>query len=836
MAKQKRKKTTGTRQQPAKFTISTLQQNIIFIVIIIIYLMIMMKPLVIDGLSPKGVDVVASRGQTNLIIEFNKENDEQALWNPAIFCGMPIYHRLSAKAFSLDQIINWFGGIFSAPFAYYVLGALGLFTLLRYLKMIPFLSFMGTMFFILMPHYSSLYLEGHFAKLRAVMFIPWIILCFLYYLDRRTILSAALFALAFGLQIRTQHYQIVFYTALLIFSIGVYPMIKDLVNKEYLKFSKSTLLLVAAIVLGITMSAQPLFLAKEYLPYSKRGKTTISLDKPLPQSVESQSAGVTIDYATQWSTHPYELLTWAVPRFFGGMSGEKYTGSSVPALKNRTIPGYWGYMPFTQSYEYMGVITLLLAFIGIYAFRRDKLVLSLIIIGAFFILLSFGRHFLIFYEIFFNYFPYFNKFRAPMMSVTITGIILAILATYGMNYLYTIHNDQKYEELKKILWIPGIFIALGVLILIFSQGFSFSKPGETYEPRVMQLLQQVRSEFFNQDLIRYFLISIISGGILFVFFKRKLSFIVSASLLTIIGILDLTNIQSRYSHEFVNTERLEKQFFKKNATNNFILSDTETFRIMPPPAEMSSNRWAYYHQIIGGYSPIKMYTVEELLQNCLNKSTDGKFPLNLNVIRMFNVKYIVLNQKIAHPDMILVHSDDRNKLYTYQLQTQLSRGFFVNKQKVIQDQYERLNYINQAQFNPADEAIIETELHQPIGTPDSTTSVLTNFTPNLLEFDVYTDKQALFVISESHYPPGWKAFIDEKEVTEIYKTNHSMQSIIVPAGKHKVELKFEPSSYYSNLTVASISVSVIYLVILLSLGIGLKKHGMPFFRSGKTSD
>jgi len=231
-----------------------------------------------------------------------------------------------------------------------------------------------------------------------------------------------------------------------------------------------------------------------------------------------------------------------------------------------------------------------------------------------------------------------------------------------------------------------------------------------------------------------------------------------------------------------------------------------------------------------------MYTVEELLQNCLNKSTDGKFPLNWNVIRMFNVKYLILNQKIAHSDLMLVHNDDKNKQYTYQLLTQLSRGFFVNKQKLIKDQYERLNYINQSQFNPADEAIIEIELQQSIETPDSTTSLLTNFTPNLLKFDVYTNKQALFVISESHYPPGWKAFIDENEVTEIYKTNHSMQSIIVPAGNHKIELKFEPSSYYSNLTLARISVGLIYLVILLSLGVEWKKQGSSFFISGKTSD
>ncbi len=165
------------------------------------------------------------------------------------------------------------------------------------------------------------------SKFRALMFSALDITVFLYFLDKRNLLSAALFAIMFGAQIRTQHYQIVFYTALLIFAVGVYPILKDLLDKNYKTFAKSTgLLLIAAITLGITMSSQPLFLAKEYLPYSKRGKTTISLrDKNKQKEVSSASDGVQIEYATQWSTHPSELFTWFMPRFYGGMSGEKYT-------------------------------------------------------------------------------------------------------------------------------------------------------------------------------------------------------------------------------------------------------------------------------------------------------------------------------------------------------------------------------------------------------------------------------------------------------------------------------------------------------------------------------
>ena len=94
MTKNRKKKPVEKKQNSPAFKISPMQQNIIFIGIIIIYLIIILKPMVIDGLSPQGVDVVANRGATNLIREFNADHNEESLWNPAIFTGMPIYHLL----------------------------------------------------------------------------------------------------------------------------------------------------------------------------------------------------------------------------------------------------------------------------------------------------------------------------------------------------------------------------------------------------------------------------------------------------------------------------------------------------------------------------------------------------------------------------------------------------------------------------------------------------------------------------------------------------------------------------------------------------------------------
>jgi hypothetical protein len=99
-----------------------------------IFLVFLLKPMVIDRLSPQGVDVVASKGQTHQISEYAKKTGEQALWNPAIFAGMPIYHRVKAKIWSPDWLLYKLGILFSRVFIFYLLGAFGAFFIFRYLK------------------------------------------------------------------------------------------------------------------------------------------------------------------------------------------------------------------------------------------------------------------------------------------------------------------------------------------------------------------------------------------------------------------------------------------------------------------------------------------------------------------------------------------------------------------------------------------------------------------------------------------------------------------------------------------------------------------------------
>ncbi|PID58417.1 MAG: hypothetical protein CR986_07880 [Ignavibacteriae bacterium] len=780
----------------------------------------------IKGLSTEGTDIVAGLGKTQQVKEFYEETGETAFWNPAIFAGMPKYNDLSPRAFSVDSILAMIQKFAGNVFIYYLFAALGMFFFLRYLKVPPIIAFLGALLFVLFPHYKGLWIEGHFRKFRALMYIPWVIFTFKYFIDKRTFLSAALFALAFGIQIRTGHYQIIFYTALLIFSLGIYPFIKNILDKKYSLFGKSVGLLIVSLVLAFFMSAQPLLLNKEYLPYSKRGKTTINLQEKKVENSKTANTGVSLEYATQWSTHPYEIIRWIIPHAYGGIAREVYTGSDYKQLAGQKLPNYWGFMPFHTLFDYIGVITAIFLFIALYTNRTKPFVVSLGVFSVLLILLSFGRHFESFYALFYNYIPYFNKFRAPSMGLTILYFVFVLLASLGLKYFFDIRNEKPdYKQYKNIIYIIGLFFFLGVIFLFISGTLQYSTNSDArYGNQIIPVLQQIRKTLFINDIYKYLalvaIVGVASGAYLF----KKISFNILGLVLIVVAIFDFVSVSNKYHEEYSDLKAFENSYFKKTSIDNALLADKELHRIFPIGNLFSDNRWGYYHQTIGGYSPIKMYTIEELVENCYYGSTDPKFPINLNVAKFLNAKYLVIPQMLNNNGLSLVQYDNSTKQYLYKINDYLPRAFFVKKTKIIKDEYERLKYLNNPIFNPAEEAVIEEALTEQIEIPDSSFTKVISFTPNKLVLETYTDKDALLVLSELYYPPAWKIYVDGVKVNKIYKTNHAIQSIIIKKGNHEVTLKCEPSSYFYYRNISWASVGIIYLTIIFSLAADFMKR------------
>ncbi|MCK5683279.1 hypothetical protein KAJ27_04130, partial [bacterium] len=416
-------------------------------ILLIIFLLIFYKVDFIDGLKPYGIDKLAYVGKNHQI-----SLTENALWNPNVFCGIPEYLSTNSPAVHVDTIISSLSKVMlDWKFYWFLLGAVGIFLLINALGMPWYVAAVGAFAFLFWPHFQALIEVGHNTKIRALMVMPLILFTFINFARKRTLLTLAFFAALLALQFRTKHYQIIFYTLILIMSVGIQFIITWYKENNKALILKVLTIFIIGFIYVIIMSAHPLFIAKEYAPHSTRGGQAIDLTKPEEmQSKSAKSGGVTLDYATRWSFSPAEMMTLIIPRFFGGTSSEVYDGDKYPHLHGRQLPTYWGNMPFTQSSEYMGVLLVILAIFGLWINRHNNMIRALFVLLIVTLLLSFGRHFPLLYKPLFNYLPYFNKFRAPMMILTLDFFLVLIFSMYGLRAIL--------EDVSK----KNLYILLGI--------------------------------------------------------------------------------------------------------------------------------------------------------------------------------------------------------------------------------------------------------------------------------------------------------------------------------------------------------------------------------------
>ena len=784
-----------------------------FFLVLLILMAVLYQPLVFKGMEPGGSDAVSGVARTKQLLDWQEKTGEYPLWNPYMFGGMPTYHRLSPQAWSIDTILEKLDILLDWRIWYFLAGALGIFLLIKYLGLSSLAAMISAAAFILMPHFQALVLVGHFAKFRALMWMPYVLLTFLFLTQKKSLLGMFLFSLALALQLRTQHYQIIFYTLLLVLFMGVPIFFQYVKNKEWNVITKLSMYGGIAVIFSILVFAQNFLSIKEYTPYSTRGGYAISIDNTAKDAEESK--GVGFDYATNWSYSVSELWNIIIPKFHGGTSNEIYKGDAVPSWKNRELPTYWGTMPFTQSYEYMGILIVFLALIGIIFQWHRWEVKSLTLLTLFALLLSFGKNFDLLYKIFFYYVPYFDKFRAPVMILTLVMFNLSILAAFGIQFL--IRSDLNRKEVLKRLYV--LFGVSGILVLIplvLGSSFALSQPNEIqrYSQDVVNMLKKVRLEMLRDSTIisMIFLATAIIGiwGIIKNWFRREYVILVFLGIV----IFDFMLIDTPFlKNKFVDPNRIESQY-AANEIDKVLLQDNELHRVFPVGQLFSDVHWLYRHQSIGGYSPAKLQLIQEIVDNNLYKNIGGRYPINWHVVNMLNAKYVIANQEIADPRLEQIASISQRNLFAYRNITVLPRSFFVKDHIVIPDGVERLKYLNRPDFQPDSLAILEEEVTSDYGYPDSSRIKVTSFTPEDITMQIYTDKDALLVVSEIFYPPGWKAILDNKEELKIYKTNHLLRSVIIPSGTHMLRFQFEPKTFYAGVKISQFSLLVLYILIL----------------------
>jgi hypothetical protein len=787
--------------------------DLLVIAAFIVLLLFLFSSMVFKGnIYPAG-DVLETMSKSHMVNEYYKSSGQVALWNPYPLAGIPNVFYLPGSLFSLGFWLGKISDVLSIPFVFFLIGVAGLYFLLRYLKFSLLISCIGSLAFILVPYFSTLVYVGHSTKLQAVMYIPWILLTFLVFLDKLKLLSLALFVLFFSLQFQTMHFQIAFYTGLLLLFIGVPFLWSEIKKKNFLVFLKKSLLLITALFFVILIAAYPLFLAKKLSEHSLRATPGINIHQDIFSLIAED--GVDLKEINKWSLKPKELITFIIPGASGGTSDEKYTGDEFPSLKDQKLPLYWGNMDFSQGYDtYFGILLFFLALFAMVNWR-NKLVLGLAATGLLFILWSLGLSFRPFYMFCYDHLPYFRNFRSPTTGLAVVFFIFAVLSAYGLQAITRQKSDGASFFKSSFFIYTVFFVIVGVLIYVAGHYFKFLKPGQDLDSETVTRLQSIRKEMYFSDLGRYFTFLLVFAGVTFCYFKNYVKLNVWVVGVLILVTVDFAGVRFRYDEKTETSTAIRQTYFPKTSMIDFFEGDPGNYRVYPlvPNRELLT----YYMRTIGDYDMQMNSTVNDLYFNCLFPDTVNKNEINWNVIKMMNVKYVILANGITDPRFELKHVDKERNNYVYLYKDHLSSGYFVNEYKVIPDDIDRLRTINSTTFDPAKTALLEREPAEQMEKPDSCFSNQTKVLPDQLSFDVYTNKQALFVISEVYFPEGWKIYMDDKPVNNVYKTDHAFQSLAVPAGDHKIRMEFRPAVYKTSRMISSVSSIFLYLVILVLL-------------------
>ena len=787
-----------------KSTKINIAKHITVIIFFIITAVLFFSP-VLKGKKILQNDIVQYSGMSKELKDYRSNYEKETYWVNNAFSGMPTY-QLGAKyphnyIKKLDLLIRFL----PRPADYLFLYFIGFYFLMLSLKIEYRLAVLGALSFGFSTYLIIIIGAGHNAKAHAISYMPFVLGSIIYVVRKKYIIGFILTAIFLGLQLTANHFQMTYYLMFIVIVMAIWFVVKCIKENDRVHLIKTIVVLFTSLVFSLLMNSSNILTTMEYSKESTRGNSSSLTINSDGSPKENFSKGLDREYITQWSYGVFESLNLFIPKIVGGGSSEKLDSNSSfyqilrksgysPLESNQIVknsPTYWGNQPFVEAPAYVGIAVFFLFVFSVFLYRgnhRSWLLASIILS----LLLSFGKNFSFLTDLFISYFPIYDKFRAVSSIQVILELCIPIMAILGLSSLF---SDKIMTKSKiRALNFTGMVFLLILIVLNLIKGFlPFSGISDQYmDETIVEALIEDRKEIYVSQLLKSFIFISIIFSLIFLFIKEKLKknyFIVS---LAIIISTDLILFSKNYVNDenFVDAVNVENPY-NLDEVYKSIIDDKSDYRVLD--LTENSTKPNYFFNSINGYHAAKLGRYNDVMDFYLNKN-------HLNTLSMLNTKYIIFNQ------------EGEKQIFKNEFSS--GSAWFVKENINVFDDDQEIKSLDTLNYK---EISVSQSFESKKYYNNTSSIVVAEKKSDYIRYDVSSDDTGLIIFSEIFYPKGWKAYINDQEVT-MERFNYILRGLEVPKGKHRLEFVFDPTivKLSSNISLFS-TLGFVFIILVMIL-------------------
>ena len=790
-------------------------------------------------------DSAAGVGAGQEAATYYEQTGERTRWTNSLFGGMPTYQ--ISPSYDSTQPLSWAGKVYQLFLPDYVcltfMMLLGFYILLRALALPVWLSALGAVLWAFSSYFFILISAGHIWKYITLAYIPPTLAGIILAYRGRLLWGGVLTALFLALQVLSNHVQMSYYFLFVILFLVAAYFVKACRENTLPQFFKASAVLLVAALVGVAANLSNLYHTYTYSKETMRGKSELHTGDAAQQT----SSGLNRDYITQWSYGIGETWTLLVPHYKGG--------ASVPLTESETamqkanpryaplysqLTQYFGDQPMTAGPVYVGAFVLFLFLLGCVVVKGP---FKWALVGAtlFSILLSWGKNFMPLTDFFIDYVPMYNKFRAVSSILVIAEFTIPLLAILALKRLI---EEPSLLRTHLKATIIGLVLTAGTALWFAVPGTP--SPSAYVPAQEMQMLQQAASQDYlpaaelpailanlsemratlvQADALRSFFIIAIGVLLLLLHSAGKLRGSLTVGGIALLCLVDLWGVNKRYLNDsqFVASS-VRSTSFQKTSTDEAILRDTTLdYRVLNfATSTFNENNTSYWHKSIGGYHAAKLRRYQELIDRHIAPEMQDLYremartggdlsqadPAKFRVLNMLNTRYFIFP------------GGENGQTVPLQNPHASGNAWFVDDVLYVDNANAEIDALDS--IHPARTAVVDRRfrdiLHGATQMPhDSLASIrLTEYAPNRLVYTTDNAADGVAVFSEIYYPDGWQTTIDGQPAS-LARADYVLRALHIPAGRHTIEMRFDPTSLHVTEGIAYTAAVLILLGLVAAL-------------------